>query len=232
MGVLNEKRCKSADESYIFEGHTIVFCSDKILHIENNASNDIKIEDIDGTTVFTNHGVITNEGYVNGIKGLSSFLRRKIVETELANNKPKTIDELVNLMNRNYTNVDPRFHPYRDKRLSAKMVNGLEKKPTICTTSQIVLNMTDKELIYYKDLPNSQNVCYVNNLPKDYIPKLKITLKETQKDLKPRKIFTQKYLKELSDCFLVNTNETANTKTKRMLSKNRSKTCKRIKVEN
>jgi hypothetical protein len=221
---------KSADENYILEGNTIIFCNDKILHVENNRNNNVKIEDINKTTVFTNHGIITNEGYIHGIKGLSSFLRKKIVETELETNKISSIDELVKAMNKNYTNIDPRLHPYRDCGFTLKMVNGLENKPNISTTGQIVLNMTDKELIYYKDHPHSKGVVYVNKLPTNYIPKIKITLKETQKNLKPEKIFTQKYLKQLYRCFNIDSNKHNITK-RNLINKNRTKTCKNVKLE-
>ena len=56
-------------------------------------------------------------------------------------------------MNKNYKNIDSRFHPYRDKYYTMKKNKHLDKKKVkISTTGQILLNMTDKEFIYFQDL--------------------------------------------------------------------------------
>jgi hypothetical protein len=105
-------------------------------------------------------------------------------------------------MNRNYKNINPRFHPYRDKYFTIKKNKVNPHRKFISTTGQLVLNMTDKELIFYTDIHNSKNAIYINKLPKDYMPKIRITIKETEKQLNPkRKLFTKKYLNKIYDKF-------------------------------
>ena len=190
---------KKADKNYILEGNTLLLYKDDVFHIENTKDNNFVAKKINDTAVFSNHGTILKDrGYTKCKKGLSSFLRRHIIKTELKNNKITTIDDLVNIMNRNYKNIDPRFHPYRDKATTIKRLKTLDKNQGfINTTGNLVLNMTDKELIYYVDKNNSKRVEYINNLPNDYTPKIRIIIKETEKNLKPRKIFTKKYMKKL-----------------------------------
>jgi hypothetical protein len=101
-------------------------------------------------------------------------------------------------MNVNYTNVDPRFHSYRDKNLSLKKNNIDKKQRFISTTGQLILNMTDKEFVYYTDVNNSETIEYINKLPNNYVPKIRVIIKETEKHLKTKKkVFTKKYLKKL-----------------------------------
>ena len=105
-------------------------------------------------------------------------------------------------MNRNYTNIDPRFHPYRDKATTLKRVKYIDDKQIfINTTGQLILNITDNKLIYYTDTNNTKNVTYLNKLPRDYIPKIQIIIKKSKKNLKPRKIFTKKYMKKIHKRF-------------------------------
>jgi hypothetical protein len=197
---------KNADTDYVLEGNTLVYHNGDILHIENNKKNDYVIKKINKpNVVFSNHGTILKEnGYTNGMKGLSSFLRKKIIESELERHKITSIDQIADIMNRNYKNIDPRFHPYRDKRVTLKRVKGLNKRQNyVNTTGQLVLNMTDKEFIYYTDVNSSLKTIYVNKLPRDYTPKIRVTIKKTEKNIKPTKILTQKYIHDLEDKFLI-----------------------------
>ena len=74
-------------------------------------------------------------------------------------------------MNVNYTNIDPRFHPYRDKKTTLKVNKSIPKDSTfINTTGQLILNITDKELVYYTDVNNSEKIKYINNLIKKTNP--------------------------------------------------------------
>ena len=76
------------------------------------------------------------------------------------------------------------------------------------TTGQILLNLTDKELVYYEDINNSKSVKYINRLPKNYNPIIKITINKTEKNKEPKKSkLSQKYLKNIYKKFNFN-NET------------------------
>jgi hypothetical protein len=197
----------NAKKDYVLEGHTLLYHNDDIFHIENTTENNFIAERIDKPSVYSNYGIrIKNAGYTKCIKGLSTFLRADIMRDELHENKIKTEDELINLMNTNYINIDPRFHPYRDKYYTVKNVKGINPKNVkISTTGQILLNMTDKEFIYYTDINNSKKVEYINKLPREYVPQIRITIRETEKDLKnKRKVFTKKYLKKIYKKFECN----------------------------
>ena len=189
-------------KGYTFEGNTILINDDnKIFHIEN--TKDIFLmEKINKPVVYTNHGInIKKAGFTEGKKGVSSFLRKKLIETELKNNTDLDLyDDFVNnVMNVNYVNIDPRFHSYRDKNTTLKRNKHLHNEQNfISTTGQLIMNITDKEFVYYTDVNNSETVKYINKLPSDYVPKIRIIIKETEKNIKKRKrAFTRKYLKQL-----------------------------------
>jgi len=197
---------KTNDKGYTFEGNTILVNDNNVYHIEN-IKNVFLIEKIYKPVVYTNHGInIRHAGFTKGKKGLSSFLRRKMIENELKCNKDVDLydDFVENVMNINYTNVDPRFHSYRDKKLSLKMSKNSKDKNQrfISTTGQLILNITDKEFVYYTDVNNSQNINYINKLPSNYVPKIRVIIKETEKRVKSKKkVFTQKYLDKLYNKF-------------------------------
>jgi hypothetical protein len=70
---------------------------------------------------------------------------------ELKNNKINSYDDLINIMNKNYIGIDPRFHSYRDEKMIEKHLNktsGKNKKnlAIVRTTGQILLNLTDSSL--------------------------------------------------------------------------------------
>lgn len=179
------------------EGHTLLMLDGEIYHLEKKLKDSKKklvIEKTKKPSVYTNHGIhIKNAGNTKCVKGMSSFLRRKMMCTELKKNNIKSVDELVNLMNVNYTNINPIFHTYRDKYLSNKLTS---------TSGQLVLNITDNEFIYYTDIHNSKKVTYINKLPKTYNPKIRVIIKETEKNLQnKKKIFTRKYIQSLSKKF-------------------------------
>jgi hypothetical protein len=198
---------KNAKTNYVLEGHTLMFKDDEMYHIENNKKNFFMVEKVNKSpVVFSNYGVqLKKEGYTTCKKGMSAFLRAEIVKNELKRkgNKITSLDELSQLMNRNYKNINPRYHPYRDKFVTMKTNKHVEaKKIIVSTTGQLILNMTDKELIYYTDIHNSDKVVYVNKLPRDYFPKIRIIIKETEKKLgQSKKIFTKRFLTSVEDRF-------------------------------
>jgi hypothetical protein len=196
------KHSNNKETNNILEGHTLMMFNGQVFHIENNVFNNFIIKKVNKPVVFTNHGInLKEEGFTEGKKGFSSFMRKKMVETELKNNTDVDLyDDFVNnVMNVNYVNIDPRFHSYRDKNTTLKRNKHLHNEQNfISTTGQLIMNITDKEFVYYTDVNNSETVKYINKLPSDYVPKIRIIIKETEKNIKKRKrAFTQKYLKHL-----------------------------------
>jgi len=214
------------------EGHSLIVCDDKCLHIENTVDNKFVISNIAQNSVFTNSGKNFNDaGFTQGKKGLSSFLRRKNIEMELKNSNINCYDDLINIMNKNYIGIDPRFHSYRDAKMTKKYLNNNSEKSEknakiVMTTGQILLNLTDKELVYYEDINNSNGVKYINKLPKNYNPIIKVIINKTEKNttLKKSKL-SKKYLKKIYKKFNFN-NETKrnHNKAKRNNTRNHNKT--------
>lgn len=170
--------------SHAVEGHSIIFYEDKCIHVEN-AKGEFITEPITPTKVYSNKGVhVKNTDMSKCTLGMSSFLRATILKKEV-DKKIKNIDQLAEVMNMNYTNIHPHFHPYRET-------------SQIKTTGQLFLNMSDLEFTYLCDKNNSQGVTYINQLPTEYVPKIKVIIQETQKNKQRlKKMFTQKYLDRL-----------------------------------
>lgn len=189
----------NSKKNNFLEGNTLIYQKDKIFHLENN----FIIEQINKTSIYTNHSINKDIGYTTGLIGLSSFIRLKIIEEELKNNIIQTQDDLINLLNQNYSNIDPRFHPYRDSNYTLEKLKMLEtNKLQSNTTNQLLLNMTDKEFIFYRDKNNSDKTEYINNLPIDYTPQIKVFIRETEKNVKNQKsIFTNSYIANIYEKF-------------------------------
>ena len=197
-----------------FEGNTLLSFDDNVYHIENNVKNDYIIKEAKNNSVFTNHGInMPKEGFIEGKKGLSSLLRRSIIENELEKELKKIekkceiniYSKISNILNRDYQNIDPRFHPYRDKNTTLKRIKNINKNQNfVSTTGQLILNVTDKELVYYRDVNNSNEVKYINKLPRDYIPKIRVIIKYTKKDTKTKKHFPKHHVKSILHKFYKN----------------------------
>ena len=193
----------------IIEGHSLFACENKCLHVENSIKDGFLLSDIKKTTVFTNHGIFFDAGSTKGIKGLSSMLRKNIIEMELEKNKNniKTYEDLLFCMNKNY-NINPQLHPYRDNRYSKKYLHNtknLEKINFVSTTSQLILNLTDKEFIFCYDNNNSKFLGYINKLPENYSPIIKIIIRPIQKKIKTDKLnLSKQYLNKLYKKFNYN----------------------------
>ena len=222
------------ETNYSLEGHTILFLNNELIHFENNKKNEYVASKINNNKVYSNYGIgLKNEGYNKCNKGMSAFLRSKIIQTELNNNNINSIEELANIMNTNYKNINPRFHPYRNKNYSQKNNRNSETNFNVNTIGQIIFNMTDLELIYYADVDNSGKTVYVNRLPKDYTPKIKIIIKETKKNTKsPKKIFTKKYLNKIKEKFHCKSRKNINTIKNGLKRKTRKNNLKRTTRKN
>jgi hypothetical protein len=184
----------------IVEGHTLLHINNECYHIEKLLKNkhfQLKKLKKNKTFVFTNHGINTDGGYLNGKKGVSSYLRKHIIDNEIGDNNLENIDDLLKIMNTSYTNIDPRFHPYRDGVISKKFIN-VKDVNYVSTTCQLIINITDKIFNYFTDINNEENVKYINNLPKNYKPKITINISDTQKNIYNNKhIFSQKKLNRI-----------------------------------
>jgi hypothetical protein len=189
----------NSNRKNVLEGHSILVHDNEneIFHIENNIENQYVIKKIDKPSVYTNHGIILqDEGFTEGRKGLSSCLRQRIIESELKNTNIKSIEDLVAIMNKNYMNVDPRFQPYRDKNTTIKTLRNVNRKQHFISTSgQLIMNLTNREFIYYADKNNSKTVKYINKLPNNYVPKIKVIIEKTEKQRKQTRIAISKIMK-------------------------------------
>lgn len=211
---------KNKNELYILEGHSLIAFNDIIYHLENNKKNNYYLEPFSNNKkfqVYTNHGIhLKKNGYKEGIKAVSSFLRRESTKKELKNvlkkdnivcNDNKLYNELSSIFNKNYINIDPRFHSYRDKKVILNKTNADENTNIISTTAQIFMNISNKEFVYFKDKNNSENVTYINKLPQNYLPKIRVIIKETEKNMEPVKMFNNKYLNKIYKRFKYDEND-------------------------
>ena len=218
---------KNAKTDYVLEGHTLLMKDNDVYHIENNKKNYFIVEKVKrGPIVFSNYGVqLKGEGYTKCSAGMSAYLRANIVKHELQEGKIHSLDDLAQAMNRNYKNINPRFQPYRDKFITMKTNRQIHpNKVKVSTTGQLFLNMTDKEFTYYTDVHNSRKIEYRNELPRDYLPKIRIIIKETEKNMSgSRNIFSKKYLQKIEKKFECK----KNTLNKRVNAKAHSFTRKR-----
>jgi hypothetical protein len=211
-----------------FEGHTLVCSENKCFHIECVSENEHTVNEVDRDSVFTNSGVLYNAGYIRGKKGLSSALRKKLIEAELKTSKIENLEDILDIMNKNYSDLDPRFHPYRDQRFTRKHLYNKENvnKPAVSTTSQMLLNLEDKELIYKFDTNNSEFVGFVNKLPKKYRPHIKIKVHETTKHTMHEKTpLNKQTVKKLYTKFMKN-KSTKTTNIKKITKKNKTRKIK------
>ena len=125
----------------------------------------IKKIDSPKVTVRTNHGISYPEtGYTSGEKRKSSLSRKEIAEKELEKVTDST--QILNVLSKQYTD-DNFLNPYR-RNNNYKMY----------TTGQIMMNLDILEFNFRWDTNHSKFNGVVNKLPKDYTPKIKITLTE------------------------------------------------------
>lgn len=177
------KKNINGNEKYFIEGHTIISSKNSCYHIECTRDNKFTITKINSTKVFTNHGItFPDAGCNKGTIGLSSYLRKFIIEEELKNNTLLNSEELFNITNKNYKNINNKFHTYRDKNYynhhlcNANLNTGINNS----TVSQMLLNLDDLELILKYDKYSKMHGL-INLLPENYIPKIKIKISQISK---------------------------------------------------
>lgn len=170
------------------EGHTLV-CSNKICyHIEHRKKNpEYVINEIKQPVSFTNHGInFPEEGNISGEKAVSSVLRKAECDYELNSNKITDQENLFDITNKYYINTP--IHLYRDSKdpFYKEIINFFtlnnDNKMVTTTTSQMLLNLTEKKFIYNYDKNNSTFLEIENKLPHDYEPVIKIKILETSKN--------------------------------------------------
>ena len=225
---------KKSDKKYILEGHTIIVCDNKIYHLENNLKNNYVLESIKtdkSFEVYSNHGIhLPKEGEIYDEDGVSSFVRREIVINEINKllnhknnikcNDKNLYDIISSVLNKNYVNINNIFHPYRKLRVK-KNKHGEYNSAITNTTCQMFMNITNKEFVYFRDTNNSEKVTYTNKLPKNYLPKIRIILKDIEKNMQPVKMFNNTYLHKIYKRFNYNNKTNKNKTNKNNTRKNR-----------
>jgi len=118
------------------------------------------------TVVRTNHGIAyPDTGYTSGVKRTSSESRMAIAKEKLSNvTEP---GDVLSTLSAQYTQ-DNFLNPYRR-----------QNKHNMVTTSQVMFNLSDLELHLKWDIDFSEYKGYINKLPKNYNPKIKVFVGKT-----------------------------------------------------
>ena len=221
---------KPKNTNEILEGNTLISLNNKIYHIENDIYNNFNIRKINKPSVFSNHSKYLHHlGYTKGKKGLSSFFREKLTQKKISyknrvkNNKEIYEYILNNVLNNCQYNIDPRLHAYRDEMIVRENIPLLNKNTIIMyTTGQLLYNITDKEFVYQYDKNNSKSIKYINKLPKNYIPKIRVTINETEKSRISSNILTNNEIEKYNKKFKYN--KLYKIKTKKNIKTKQNKT--------
>ena len=156
------------------KGHTIISDGKKTVYVEMPDSNDVEYDDVPVKKLFvrTNHGIeFPDAGYVEGPREKSSKSRQEEAEKVLA--KVKSPDEVAPAILRARTD---RWEP-------TEMVRDSKSDRKMRTTSQMVLDLTNKKLILYLFPDRVKYLGLDDRLPKDFEPKITIEVHEYE-DLK------------------------------------------------
>lgn len=145
------------------KGHTFIVNPKQGFVLENTSKHQFNIEplNMEEVTVRTNHGhLYTDAGYTEGIKYLSSKIRKISAEKQLSN-------------------IDDYHHMARAMRepLYSKhsMLNMARDTKKMFTSSQIVLNLNSLEMMVYLFKSKVEKFHGLKNeLPEGYIPKIQI----------------------------------------------------------
>lgn len=144
------------------EGHTIVANATDGVIIEQTSKHNASIIalDMEDVTVRTNHGHIhTDAGYTEGIKYLSSRIRKYSAEHQI-----DTVTE--------YHEV---ARALRARQYDNPLLNMVRNAEKMFTSSQIVMNLTTLEMMVYIFESKVEKFHGLKNeLPTGYTPKIKI----------------------------------------------------------
>ena len=149
------------------KGHTFVSSPKHMVSIETTSKHkpNVIIQNTESPVVRTNHGhVFTDAGYTNGIKYLSSKMRK--VSAEKSIDKVEDWKEIAQAMRREFFPQKPELNMKRDTE-------------EMSTSSQTVMNLTDRifQITYFKDKVKEFKGIQ-SNLPDGYVPKIKIEIIE------------------------------------------------------
>lgn len=150
-------------------GHTIVSDGKKTIYVEMPDSNDVEYDDVVGDDVFvrTNHGVeFPDAGYVSGPREESSKSRQEEAE-EVLSEVSSVGDAGPALLRAREDRWEP-TEMVRDSRSAKKMR----------TTTQMVLDLTEKKLILYLIPGRVEYLGLDDRLPKDFDPQITVEVRE------------------------------------------------------
>ena len=145
------------------KGHTFISSPKYMISIEATSKHkpDIELHNTENPVVRTNHGhVFTDAGYTNGIKYLSSKMRKISAE--------KSVDNVTN-----WEQIGPAMRKQYFSKES--QLNMRRNTPSMFTSSQTIMNLTDRilEIEYFKDkVERFEGI--KTSLPKGYTPKIQI----------------------------------------------------------
>jgi hypothetical protein len=125
----------------------------------------IKKIDKPKVTVRTNHGIsYPDTGYTEGEKRKSSLSRMNTAKDELEKiSDPK---QILNILAKQW-HKDTFLNPYRR-----------DNEYNMHTTGQVVMNLSNLEFTYRPDSQHSTFSGFINKLPKNYEPKIKVEILE------------------------------------------------------
>lgn len=149
------------------KGHTIIADVSRTYTLEGTSKHDFHSRKLpEGKiTVRTNHGIYYDDsGYTEGPNYESSIVRRDKAKKTLRG--LESPDEVATALMAG--RMDDHAHPNNMVRYTDNM----------STTSQMVLNLTDKELVFYVIPKRVEFEGYENKLPKGRKPKLKVRVLE------------------------------------------------------
>lgn len=148
-------------------GHTFISTPNKMISIEKTSKHKPKFEihETDSPTVRTNHGhIYYDTGYTEGDNYLSSKIRKVSAEKVTMNSESPS--EILSQLRKDFYDTESNLNMRR-------------KTDKLSTSSQLLLNLTDKifELHYFKDKVQQFNGIN-NKLPIGYVPKIKVVVKK------------------------------------------------------
>jgi len=130
--------------------------------------------------VFTNHGLsIKNAGYTHGKRYMSSLLRKELAYNEIK--KVKNSNEILKCLNKNYINLNPGFHTYRNKNNTKAYLDVTPNNLAFNTVSQTLMCLSELTFYFNYDSENCNFVKYDNRLPTNYTPKITVFINQISK---------------------------------------------------
>jgi len=194
LKALSSKNLEEAVKSVVeynsgVKGHTFVADRDSTKSIEMTSKHEAVVKTLKGGVVHvrTNHGfAYPNAGYTEGPNYVSSVARRDQAMEVLRDEVTEPEDIVPELMQHRHEDLDDPNNMVRDT-------------DNMATTSQMVLNLTDREILFYCVDKNCQWKGIENRLPGGREPKIKVQVFEFKGDSsKPVKVPYKEFKAEKS----------------------------------